>query len=163
MFCWPLERPRKTLLSSSCLNDTVSSWRTMILRKNFSNAVSLNLFKRGVCGPSKADKFAIESSCSFLLLYYMYPLGMRHHGIVFVGSWCQLETYGVLKTSLGYALWFGQFTPVKQVHLVCVQVLLHTLCSLGIFSPLQVYTLHILQGCYIHTSLRTIFIHAIYT
>jgi hypothetical protein len=61
---------------------------------------------------------------------------MRHYCKVFDGSSFMFEKQGDFRTSIRYAIWFGQFTPVRQNHLVSVLALLHTLCSLGICCTL---------------------------
>jgi len=61
---------------------------------------------------------------------------MRPHGKVFYGSNSMFDTQGIFRTYIGRTIWFSQFTSVKQDHLVFVQALLHTLCSLGICCAL---------------------------
>ena len=61
---------------------------------------------------------------------------MRPHGKVFNCSSSLFETQGALRTSIGHAIWFGKFTPVRQDHLVFVQSLLQTLYSLSIYYTL---------------------------
>jgi hypothetical protein len=43
---------------------------------------------------------------------------MRTHGKVSGGSSSLFETQGVLRSSIGHAIWFGQFTPVGQDHMI---------------------------------------------
>jgi hypothetical protein len=83
-----------------------------------TSTVSLNLVYRGICATSKAYLLAIEAQFPYFLFYFRYTLSMRPHGRYSQLYW-QRHTVDPIHT-------------LNLDHLIFVQLLIQTFCSLGI-------------------------------
>ena len=69
---------------------------------------------------------------------------MKPQGREFDGSSSLFETHQLLKTIAGYGIWLTKFKPINHEHRNFIELLLQTLCTLGICCAISgIYTAYI--------------------